>query len=203
MLLAPVDRSRSPRVFATERFGGGGEWLPRRRAMVISRGVERGWDLSVVSLDGPAALYDLTTEPGFEGQPTPSPDGRWLAYATDRTGRWEVVLGRLTDEGGRVRLQEQRLPVSSGGGTDPHWRADEREILYLAPDRTIMSVSLSIDGEAVATGKPVPLFRIPADAGGWGSNWTATADHSRFVVVEAPNGTAQTFRVLTDCWAPR
>jgi Tol biopolymer transport system component len=196
ILMAAVDRSRPPRLIASGSFGGGGEWLPRRPAMVISRGVERGWDLAVANLDG--AIESLTNEPGFEGQPTPSPDGRWLAYITDRTGRWEVVLGRLIDEGGGVRLQEQRLPVSSGGGIDPHWRSDGREILYLAPDRTIMAVSVSTAGEGVSTGKPVALFRVAADAGGWGANWTATADHTRFVAVDAPHGTAQTFRVLTN-----
>jgi hypothetical protein len=103
----------------------------------------------------------------------------------------------LIDEGRRVRLQEQRLPVSSGGGIDPHWRSDGREILYLAPDRTIMAVSVSTDGEGVSTGKPVALFRVGADAGGWGASWTATADHTKFVAVDAPHGTAQTFRVLT------
>ena len=39
---------------------------------------------------------------------------------------------------------------------------------------------------------------IPADAGGSGSNWTGSADHTRFVVVNDPDGTAQTFRVLTN-----
>ena len=102
-----------------------------------------------------------------------------------------------------MRLQAQRLPVSSGGGIDPHWRRDGREILYLGPDRTVMAVSLSMAGEAVATGKPVALFRLPVDAGGWGANWTATTDHTRFVVIDAPNGTAQTFRVLTNWWAAR
>ena len=113
----------------------------------------------------------------------------------------EVALAQLVDDGTRIRLTPQRLPISSHGGVDPHWRADGREIIYLAPDRTLMSVSVTVTGNAVSIGKPVGLFRVRADAGGWGSSWTANADHSKFVVVDAPHGTAQTFRVLTN-WRP-
>jgi len=131
----------------------------------------------------------------------PSPDGRWLAFVNDHTGRWEVVLAQLIDDGTRVRLNPQRLAISANGGIDPHWRADGREIIYLAPDRTLMSVSVTVTGNTVSIGKPVRLFRVPVDAGGWGASWTSNADHSKFVVVDAPNGTAQTFRVLTH-WRP-
>jgi hypothetical protein len=143
-------------------------------------------------------MSDLTSEPGYVGQASPSPDGQWLAQVTDRTGRSEVVLSRFVEDGPRLRLNAQRLPVSSAGGVDPHWRADGREIIYLAPDRTLMAVSLTINGNAVSLGKPARLFRIPADAGGSGSNWTASGDHTRFVVVDNPHGTAETFRVLTN-----
>ena len=110
----------------------------------------------------------------------------------------EVVLTRLLEEGGRTRLSEQRLPLSPAGGIDPHWRADGREILYLGLDRRIMAVSVSFAGDGVSIGKPIPLFRLPADAGGWGSNWTASGDHTRFVVIDQPHGANQTFRVLTN-----
>ncbi len=78
-----------------------------------------------------------------------------------------------------------------------YWRADGRELLYQAPDRAIMAVSVTIAGNSVSLGKPVELFRVHADAGGSGTNWTPNRDHTRFVVVEAPNEIGQTFRVLT------
>jgi Tol biopolymer transport system component len=55
-----------------------------------------------------------------------SPDGRWIAYETNRSGRFEVVAQTFPD--GRVVL-----PVSRAGGTQPRWRADQREIYFLAP----------------------------------------------------------------------
>jgi hypothetical protein len=95
----------------------------------------------------------------------------------------------------------QRLPVSPSGGIDPTWRKDGREIIYLAPDAMLMAVSVAADGEAVTLGKPTPLFKLPADAGGWGSNWAGTADLTKFVVAQAPQATRQQFRLLTDWMA--
>lgn len=53
-------------------------------------------------------------------------------------------------------------------------------------------------GDVLTLGKPTPLFRLPADAGGLASAWSANADHSKFVVADAPNAEGQTFRVMTD-----
>ena len=142
----------------------------------------------------------LTTDPGVEDQPALSPDASWLAFVSDRSGRPEVVLTRVVQDGGSIRVTDQRLPVSTSGGTDPHWRRDGRELVYLAPDGTITAVQVTIAGNAVALGRPAPLFPVTADAGGSGSNWTADADHTRFVIVEAPQAAGQTFRVLTRWW---
>jgi serine/threonine-protein kinase len=150
-----------------------------------------------MDINRPDVATPLTTDPGAEEQPAPSPDGKWLAFVSNRTGRPEVVLTRLVDDGRSLRVTDQRLPVSSAGGIDPHWRADGRELLYNAPGRTIMAVSVTIAGNGASLGKPVELFRVPADAGGTGANWTVNRDHTRFVVVEAPNEMGQTFKVLT------
>ena len=61
-----------------------------------------------------------------------------------------------------------------------------------------LRAALTFNVNTASIGKPTPLFRLPADAGGFGSSWTATADHTRFIVVDDPHGAAQTFRVLTN-----
>ena len=201
LLVATLDGS-SPilKVPGGSQLTGGG-FMPDGRTIMFSRiTASTTNDLAVAHLDRPDAIVALTNEPGQEFLPTPSPDGRWLAFVTDRTGRPEVVIARLFSDGTTFRLG-QRLPVSPSGGFDPTWRKDGREIIYLAPDATLMAVSVAADGEAVTLGKPTPLFKLPADAGGWGSNWAGTADLTKFVVAQAPQATRQQFRLLTD-WMP-
>jgi eukaryotic-like serine/threonine-protein kinase len=110
------------------------------------------------------------------------------------------VIARLLGGGTAYRLG-QRLAVSTGGGIDPAWRQDGRELIYQASDATLMAVSVTVEGEAVTLGKPMPLFKLPADAGGWGSNWAATGDFTKFVVVETPHAVHQRFSLLTDWMA--
>jgi eukaryotic-like serine/threonine-protein kinase len=201
LLVATLDGS-SPilKVPGGSQLTGGG-FMPDGRTIMFSRiTASTTNDLAVAHLDRPDAIVALTNEPGQEFLPTPSPDGRWLAFVTDRTGRPEVVIARLFSDGTTFRLG-QRLPVSPSGGFDPTWRKDGREIIYLAPDATLMSVAVTVDGEAVTLGKPTALFKVPADAGGWGSNWAGTADLTKFVVAQAPQATRQQFRLLTDWMA--
>ena len=82
-----------------------------------------------------------------------------------------------------------------------HSRALGREIVYLAPDRMLMAVRVTTADDAITLAKPTPVFRVSADAGGGGSNWSATADLEKFVVVEAPHATGQRFQLLTN-WLP-
>jgi Tol biopolymer transport system component len=202
VVITTIDGSRPVRAVATSVYSPEAHFLPNRPYLLLSRGgTGGGTNLAIASLDRPNAVEELTSDPGVEAQPSPSPDGKWLAFITDRTGRLEVVLARLIDDGRRVRLSDQRLPVSSAGGIDPKWRADGREIVYLGPDRMLMAVSVTMTGDAVSLGKPVPLFSLRADAGGWGASWTSNADHTKFVVVDAAHRSAQTFRVLTN-WRP-
>lgn len=115
---------------------------------------------------------------------------------TDRRGRAEVVVAPLIREGPRLRLGERRVSISNGGGMDPSWRQDGRELLYLTPDRSVTAVSISAAGDAFSIGPPVALFQVRTDAGGWGTSWTADPTHSTFVVVDAPHAAAQTFTLL-------
>jgi hypothetical protein len=68
--------------------------------------------------------------------------------------------------------------------------------VYLGLDRFLTAVPVTRVGDALTVGKPTRLFRLPIDAGGTGT-WSRTGDHSKFVIVEAPNADGQTFRVMT------
>jgi serine/threonine protein kinase len=83
-----------------------------------------------------------------------SPDGRWVAYQSDESGRDEVYLQAFPGPGGKVQISKE-------GGAQPRFRADGRELFYIDLDRKLMAVPISYTegGETPDFGIPVPLFQ--------------------------------------------
>ena len=115
----------------------------------------------------------------------PSPDGRWMAYVSGESGKFEVYAAAFPSGQGK-------WPISVGGGTEPAWRRDGKELFYLAPDRHLMAVSIKT-GASVEAGPPERLFQA-AVSSLLGSPYTrnqyvVTADGQRFLINE-PAGKA-------------
>jgi Tol biopolymer transport system component len=89
----------------------------------------------------------------IEAQPRVSPNGRWVAYVSNETGKFEVYVQTFPVAG-------SKLLVSVGGGSQPQWRADGRELYYYAPDRKLMAVEVNGDSPTFAVGIARPLFDI-------------------------------------------
>ncbi len=109
---------------------------------------------------------------------SPSPDGRFFAYASDETGRAEVYVQRFPPSGGKWQ-------ISTDGGDQPLWRADGRELYFLSTDRKLMAVELSLGGEA-QVGVPKQLFPIRVSANGISDNrsqYIPAPDGNRFLVL--------------------
>ena len=87
------------------------------------------------------------------------------------------------------------------GGVQPQWRADGRELFYLAPDGTLMSVGVEPGGEFVARA-PATLFRTSADPTPNRPQYTVTADGKRFLALDAGESRAQTFTFLLNLIRP-
>jgi WD40-like Beta Propeller Repeat len=85
-----------------------------------------------------------------------SPDSRWIAYASNETGRSEVYVQSFPPSGFKMR-------VSSEGGREPRWREDGRELFYLAADGFLMSVPVTA-GRGLEAGIASPLFDTPWDS---------------------------------------
>lgn len=105
-----------------------------------------------------------------------SPDGKWIAYASDETGTAEIYVRPFPGPGSRWK-------VSTTGGTEPRWRKDGREIYYLSPDHKIMAVPVVLDATFRAA-KPVTLFGIHPSS--FGDVFEASADGQRFLVNSLP-----------------
>jgi eukaryotic-like serine/threonine-protein kinase len=105
-----------------------------------------------------------------------SPDGRWLAYASDESGRWEVYLQSFPVPGAK------RI-VSVGGGGEPKWRADGRELFYIRADKTLMAVDLPSGDPSKGVVEPRALFTVPVvgDTSNYRSRYTVHPKGDRFV----------------------
>ena len=116
--------------------------------------------------------------PAFSAKAQFSPDGRWVAHQTNESGRFEVVVQPFPDAGGKWQ-------VSTAGGVAPRWRADGKELYFLAPDATMMAAPVTVAGASFAAGTPVALF--PSRIRGGGSVATdrapyAVARDGRFLI---------------------
>src|SRR6266516_3530025 len=107
-----------------------------------------------------------------------SPDGRWVAYASNESGSFQVYVQSFPSSGGKWQ-------VSTGGGAHPQWRREGKELFYLAPDRKLMAVEVNGAGPTFVPGVPVPLFEVhvsPNFPGPGGvTYYDVTGDGQRFL----------------------
>lgn len=108
-----------------------------------------------------------------------SPNGHWLAYSTNESGTYQVVVQPFPDPSGG------KWQVSDKGGSSPKWRRDGRELYYVAPTGELVAVSVTADSTFVL-GKSTTLFRTPLASQTSSLSFEPTADGQRFLVALPP-----------------
>ena len=126
-------------------------WSLDDRQILCTHQTAQGVYLELLPVAGGDATRFLTSK-GSETNGQISPDGGWVAYASDESGAWEVYVTSFPGAAGKWQ-------VSRGGGTEPRWRGDGKELFYIAPSGMLMAVPVNA-GSAFATGPPTPLFQI-------------------------------------------
>lgn len=129
-------------------------------------------------------------------KPSVSPDGRWLAYISQESGRYEVYVEPFRRRGESVR-------VSAGGGGQPSWRGDGKELFYLSLDGSLMAVDVRSGASGLEVGLPTTLVAardVRAVVEGPDYNdYGVTADGQRFLVKRSVDeGERQRIHVLLD-----
>ncbi len=153
------------------------DWSADSRFLIFSSAnPSTRWDLWRLPMQGLRRPEPFLASPFNEIQGQVSDSNRWMAYSSDETGTYEVYI-RAFPTAGNARA------VSVGGGTEPHWRRDEREIFYLAPDRSLMAVSVTPTA-VPQLGTPTRLFRLPIITRDRLNiaHYDVTADGQRFLV---------------------
>lgn len=159
-----------------------GMWSPDGQWLVLRQGgttaLSGGRDITGVRPGTDSAPVPVLVTPFDEEAIALSPDGRWLAYQSDETGRTEVFLRPFphTDAG--------KWQVSNGGGTAPLWARNGRELFYVSGENDMMAVPV-IAGPTPRLGEPHLLFRVPNELLAVESNyytpWDVGAD-GRFIM---------------------
>jgi Tol biopolymer transport system component len=88
-----------------------------------------------------------------------SPDGRWMAYQSNETGRYEIYVRPFPSRGGPVA-------ISTAGGVYPRWSRDGTELYFIAPDAKMMAVSIRATAAMIDAGVPAALFQTHRLGGG-------------------------------------
>ncbi len=122
-----------------------------------------------------------------------SPDGRWIAYMSDRSGTLEVYVTSFPKPREEVR-------ISAAGGRSPRWHGNSREIYYLAPDNKVMAVEVDGSTSEFKVGKATSLFEV--SFAGTRSQYDVTEDGQRFVVNALPRAASQEPITVVLNWAP-
>jgi eukaryotic-like serine/threonine-protein kinase len=173
---------------------------PDGRHVLVRKNVPgAGMDLLVFPAGDPKAIAPLLTGPFNDGSATAySPDGRWLAFTSDRSGRDETYVVRFLGDRSPPALGGEPVQISTDGGSAVLWRRDAREIVLLSADAQVISVPVELHGESVSAGRPTVLFRLPSNQ----SNVATTPNADRFLVSEYPYAAGQTIHLLTN-WQER
>jgi Tol biopolymer transport system component len=118
----------------------------------------RSIDAWLLNVDDTSKLVPVATTPANEEDPVFSPDGSWLAYSSNETGRYEVYVVSFPDLGARQQ-------VSREGGYLPRWSATGQDLLFFDRDAlssgTMMTATRANGSGAVAWQEPRALFKVP------------------------------------------
>jgi Tol biopolymer transport system component len=174
------------------------DWSPDGRFLVYSSpmGIPHRMDLFLLPMSPAGERKPITfleTEAG-ENMGAVAPNGRWMAYRSQVAGRGEVYVSDLSPQG---QSGPGKWQVSTGGGWQPRWRRDGRELLYVA-NSTLMAVAVKPDAASFEATTPRALFDIPSPS--FQDRFVVTRDGQRFLL-PAPLQSAEPIRVLVN-WLP-
>ena len=114
-----------------------------------------GFDLWIRELGGGTAPTPYLATPANEQEAHLSPDGRWISYTSDESGRQELYVQSYPNHGSKVQ-------VSNGGARAGVWRRDGKRLFFVAPDRSLMAAEVT-PGPSLRVAPPVRLFRFPRE----------------------------------------
>ena len=174
-----LDQTPAERLAPSENVQVPGSWSPGGDTLAfVERRPSTGRDIWLIGLQGDRRPRPFLDSPFDESAPRFSPDGRWLAYVSNVSGRNEVYVRSVTESG-------RNQNVSDAGGTEPVWARDGRQLFY-RDGGTMMAAAFGGTGVDSRAMRPQRLFDGGFVKGTIDSaNYDITLDSQRFVMVQA------------------
>ena len=160
-------------------------WTPDGRWLIFIGGTPTtGADVMQMALDGTRRVTPLVQSPFAERNLRVSPDGRWLAYEANDSGRFEIYVRPFPE------VNSGHWQVSTAGGTRPLWARSGQELFYASPTGALMRVRVERASSWAATVPALLVkegyFTIPAANGG--PTYDISPDGQRFLMIKEGGG---------------
>lgn len=129
--------------------------LDGRYLLYRTQSAKTRYDLWAWPLDGSTPSFPIAQTDADDRDGEFSPDGKWVAFESDESGRFEIYIQRFPGPGAK-------WPISTNGGAQVRWSRDGRELFYITLDGQLMAVSVRLDAErqTVEADAPVALFTM-------------------------------------------
>jgi Tol biopolymer transport system component len=170
------------------------DWSRDGRFLLYSETLARGADLWVLPLEHEGTPFPFLATEFDETSASFSPDGRWVAYMSNESGRFEIYVRDFAPGRSSSRMKYQ---ISSGGGFSPRWRRDGREIYYRRGTK-LYAASVTVSGTELQVSAGRVLFEVHSRA-----EFCGVSRDGRFLLLN-PVGDPPTaaIHVLSN-WHPR
>jgi hypothetical protein len=174
-----IDAGEPRKLFESDEVAALGDWSVDGRYILYQ--LLNGAQIYALPMSGedrtPIRVLD---SPSTKDQERLSPDGKWMAYNANDSGRFEVYVVSFPIAG-------RPIPVSIDGGVQPRWRRDMKELFYLAPDGMLMAVDVVQTATDLEFRTPHPLFQtgLVSPSMGW-EQYDVTRDGQKFIVITPP-----------------
>jgi eukaryotic-like serine/threonine-protein kinase len=193
-------------LLKSDEYVSSTDWSSDGRFLLLGNQTpKKNWELRVLPLEGDRKPFPFLHRQFNDGWGKFSPDGRWVAYASDEAGRREIYVQPFHPSLGQEAATGPggKWQISTEGGDFPSWRRDGKELFYIAPDHNLMAVQVKTEA---TEGRPALEAGVPRTLFDTGTSeailfpYAATADGQRFLIntVAAGEQKAQSLTVVVN-----
>jgi Tol biopolymer transport system component len=190
----------SQELLATDQSKQVTDWSRDGRFLLYrSNDPKMGWDIWALPLEGDRQPFPVVRTKFEERDGQFSPDGKWIAYQSDETSRFEIYVQPFPGPG-----EEKRISIN--GGAQVRWRSDGKELFYVTLDGRLVAVPFSVSsgGQVAEPSAPIQLFptRLGAIQDNWIAKYIVSQDGQRFLMDIALEETPSPITVILN-WKPK